>query len=376
MILSGNTSRALTWGGRFAVLALAAALLPLLPTWAEPPKGERQETTANDGDQGQVFNFWMGYFSESGDAARSDSPAAIAAPRTLRQALAQQIEAAQDEVELLQAQLDAKRAQLQAAKIELDSATKQLARLRRSSGVPEVAAAAEGKINTMRAQVVIKEAELKEPEIRLKQARRRLEKLREQAARADGKRQTGQAQQGRNGNSEARHKGLEARLAIAQSDLEMWEERAAWSARMAKRGLVTEPQAKADAAKLRAAKTTYDKLREELHSSANKDADKEKRLADLEKKLDALMKEIESLRRELKRPQSALPPGQPFNVNPFAEGQPYQIVPAPKVPGSAVPNPEFKVVPYDPTRPNPKYADPRDTPTVPLKPPTGEPRQH
>ena len=44
MILCDTPARALTWGGFFTVLALAAVLLPLLPTWAEPATGERAGT--------------------------------------------------------------------------------------------------------------------------------------------------------------------------------------------------------------------------------------------------------------------------------------------------------------------------------------------
>src|SRR5207248_4993938 len=59
-------------------------------------------------------------------------------------------------------------------------------------------------------------------------------------------------------------KDIEGRIAIAKSDLEMWEERAAWSARMSKRNYVTASQAQADAARLQSAKLALQKVEEEL----------------------------------------------------------------------------------------------------------------
>lgn len=40
MILKGKTPRALTWLGVLGVIAVAALLLPLVPTWAQAPRGE------------------------------------------------------------------------------------------------------------------------------------------------------------------------------------------------------------------------------------------------------------------------------------------------------------------------------------------------
>jgi beta-lactamase regulating signal transducer with metallopeptidase domain len=45
MIMRGATPRRLSWAGGLAVLTLAAALLPLLPTWAQTPAGDRATDT-------------------------------------------------------------------------------------------------------------------------------------------------------------------------------------------------------------------------------------------------------------------------------------------------------------------------------------------
>lgn len=59
---------------------------------------------------------------------------------------------------------------------------------------------------------------------------------------------------------------IEGRLMMARSDLAMWEERAAWSARMAKPGrrYVTASQSQADEARLKSARIALSKVEEEL----------------------------------------------------------------------------------------------------------------
>jgi beta-lactamase regulating signal transducer with metallopeptidase domain len=391
MILRGTPSRTLTWGGLFAVLALAAGLLPWLPTWAEPPKSETQAPVARDDNAGRVYNLVAQVLDKPGPR-----------PATQAQTLAEQIEAAQDEVELLEVQLEAKRAQLKAATMELQDADNHMRVLQRAGGgVPfTTIQKAQSQVTTLRAQILVKEAELKEPEVRLRQAQRRLTKLRQQAVPpANRNKPAGQAdKKGQKDGYEAKRKGtveradLLDRLYMARSDVEMLEERAAWSARMAKRGFITEAEAHADAERLKAAKADIQKLELDLQIrdtiSRRKDApgtsaparapqarpsdakqsENQKRLEKLETQLDKLIKELEALRRELRQPQSKLPvPAQPFvGPNP---GQLYHFVPSPTLPpGSPIPNPEYKVVPYDPSRPNPKNTDPRSTPTIPLMP--------
>ncbi|MBY0233271.1 MAG: hypothetical protein K2W96_28660 [Gemmataceae bacterium] len=59
---------------------------------------------------------------------------------------------------------------------------------------------------------------------------------------------------------------IEGRIKIAESDLGMWEERAAWSARMSKPGrrYVTTAQAQADEARLKSAQIALQKVQEEM----------------------------------------------------------------------------------------------------------------
>jgi multidrug resistance efflux pump len=66
------------------------------------------------------------------------------------------------------------------------------------------------------------------------------------------------------GDYEFKKKDYLGQLAIAQSDLEMWEERAAWSKRMAKRKVVTESQAQSDSARLQSARIALEKVQEQL----------------------------------------------------------------------------------------------------------------
>lgn len=58
MIMRGTTPRARTWGGAFAVLALAGLLLPLVPSWGQTPRGgggeeERKAPAAGRPDDAQ-----------------------------------------------------------------------------------------------------------------------------------------------------------------------------------------------------------------------------------------------------------------------------------------------------------------------------------
>jgi len=59
-------------------------------------------------------------------------------------------------------------------------------------------------------------------------------------------------------------KDILGRIETAKSDLESWKDRAAWSARMVKKGLMSKVQAEADQSKLEAAQFALQKVQEEL----------------------------------------------------------------------------------------------------------------
>jgi multidrug efflux pump subunit AcrA (membrane-fusion protein) len=57
---------------------------------------------------------------------------------------------------------------------------------------------------------------------------------------------------------------LQGRLSLAESDLEMWRDRVAWTERMVKKGFLSPGQSRAEEAHLESARLDLDKLREEL----------------------------------------------------------------------------------------------------------------
>jgi HlyD family secretion protein len=81
-------------------------------------------------------------------------------------------------------------------------------------------------------------------------------------------------------------KDIEGRMEMAKSDLEMWEERAAWSARMSQPGrrYVTASQAQADHARMVSAKLALAKVEEEMRVLEN--YTKEAKVKDLQGKVD------------------------------------------------------------------------------------------
>jgi hypothetical protein len=205
MILQGRTSRRLSWWGAPAVL-LGVALLPLLPTWAEPPRPPaadapaRTEAPVGDGhDQAvQRLRRLQGFCTQC-HVAEAHQPVALAEgkwnqlhaeavmmwdqlnasrPGTDR---AEQIQAARDEVELLQAELEVKKAQLEVAREAARGAATHWGRLRdqalRGAVSSEVLAQAEREATGAQAQVRVKEAELKVDMVKLRQAERRLAAL-------------------------------------------------------------------------------------------------------------------------------------------------------------------------------------------------------
>jgi multidrug efflux pump subunit AcrA (membrane-fusion protein) len=59
------------------------------------------------------------------------------------------------------------------------------------------------------------------------------------------------------------YQDVQGRLALAESDLEMWRDRVAWTERMVKKGFVSPGQARVEEARLQSAGLDFDKLQEE-----------------------------------------------------------------------------------------------------------------
>lgn len=141
MIMKGQTPRALSWLGAFTLLALAAMLLPWLPTWGQSPR----EPAAAPG-----FN-----------------------PEDVRRAT--------DEVEILANQVELKKALVRKAEAGRNiarSSSDQTARLEGRRVVSgEESAKARALLEIAEADVDVAKAELRESELRLTQARRRLAAL-------------------------------------------------------------------------------------------------------------------------------------------------------------------------------------------------------
>jgi bla regulator protein blaR1 len=202
MILRGTPSRTLTWGGLLLVVGLAAILLPLWPTWAEPPgpaqppvapstesKPERAAAppalpaAADEKPAGPLPRTGKGrpvrVEEEEEDRPKPKQPPALAGER------GSQVQDLQDEIELLEAKLDVKKAELVAAEKALSAAMARLDRIKKLSATGAISmeelTRAQGDVDTLEAQLLVSKAGLKEPEVRLKQARRRLERLRGRA---------------------------------------------------------------------------------------------------------------------------------------------------------------------------------------------------
>jgi multidrug efflux pump subunit AcrA (membrane-fusion protein) len=65
------------------------------------------------------------------------------------------------------------------------------------------------------------------------------------------------------GDYEQNRKDVQSRLSMAESDLEMWRDRAAWSESMVRKGYVNSGQARADQSHLESARVAVDKIQEE-----------------------------------------------------------------------------------------------------------------
>ena len=70
-----------------------------------------------------------------------------------------------------------------------------------------------------------------------------------------------------------RARAMLTQLTLAESDVDAWKDRVAWSERMARKGFLSEQQLKADRLRLRLAEVTLDKARRELQSILPKSKD-------------------------------------------------------------------------------------------------------
>jgi hypothetical protein len=192
MIMGGTTPRMLPRLGFLAILILAAGLLPLTPSWAEPQISDDSSTPAASertgeesakpkvaqsqpkGDQPDKPNVGKG----SLEGPRSAKPKAGSGKSPTKPSSSDLSDAAREELELLQVQLDAKKAEVQEAtarlvqgKVELDRLTRLQPQNLVSSGE---LARARSEVEVLTARLVGKEAQLREAEIRLRYAQRRL----------------------------------------------------------------------------------------------------------------------------------------------------------------------------------------------------------
>jgi beta-lactamase regulating signal transducer with metallopeptidase domain len=194
MILNQQTPKGLSPLGLVAFVALAMALLPLLPRWsqAQPPPVEKPSAPLVADDE------------PSPVPAAPAAPPAPAAPAVVPRPPAtvsaspyyaivgrgsgspEDVEAAQDEVELLKAQLESRKADVLEAEAllhkgrrHLDS-QERLAKQRATS--QEDLEQARSEVAVLEARLRGKQALLHEGELRLKQASRRLTRLRQAPA--------------------------------------------------------------------------------------------------------------------------------------------------------------------------------------------------
>jgi beta-lactamase regulating signal transducer with metallopeptidase domain len=187
MILRGNPSHSLTWGGLLAVLGLAA-LLPLWPTWAQPSRaegpGDNTDSATTERQAGEKPAAGRAVEAPPASGTPKVPPPVAAAPKekpATDRERDEQIQSVRDDVELLEAQFEVKQAQIKAAKIALDRSRQRRIKVEsayRSGTVPEATLLqAQQEEANLEAELLVKEAELKEPEVRRKQAGRRLDQL-------------------------------------------------------------------------------------------------------------------------------------------------------------------------------------------------------
>jgi bla regulator protein BlaR1 len=195
MIMRGTTPRALSAFGLFIVLGLAAAVLPLLPTWAQteprldqPPAAVAQPVPpeATDPHADFITGLYPAYvesrlrLDEPEDAQTRVPVPEVPRPATTPQ-LAEEIQKARDEIELLAVQRQIKQAQLrgaQAGTVRLRNKIQRAQQLAKNGGVSATEVDdAKAELEAQEAAIQVKEAELKEADVRLRQAARRLTAL-------------------------------------------------------------------------------------------------------------------------------------------------------------------------------------------------------
>lgn len=91
-------------------------------------------------------------------------------------------------------------------------------------------------------------------------------------------------------------KDIEGRTKVAESDLDMWRDRAAWSERMMKKGYFTATQAQAEQSRLKSARIALDKVREEFR--VLEDYTKKRTETDLKSKLEEAKRALDRTRTQ------------------------------------------------------------------------------
>jgi hypothetical protein len=184
MIMRGTTPRGLSAAGSFAVLALAAILLPLHPTWARTAQGP-QDAGGQQPPGGTAAT--AGRFSGPADGdVNNGAPAGLIAGDDASldrgRMEGRRVEDAQDDVDLLRAQLELRVAERREAEALLHQARTDAERVRRNDKNGAVSREQVERANTelqvQQARLAAKDAQIKEAELRLKQAERRLARLR------------------------------------------------------------------------------------------------------------------------------------------------------------------------------------------------------
>jgi beta-lactamase regulating signal transducer with metallopeptidase domain len=184
MILQRPCPRTLSGAGLIVVLGLAVLLLPLIPTWAGPQAGERDEVSVAPPAARPVPERPARAAAPVRGKEVPADPAGEAGSRPAQETPSAQpagaaaLDELRAEVEVREAQLAAKRAQLDAAQAALRYAEQVLARLltlhKRQAVTQEEVDQAQAQREARKADVEVSRANLRETEVRLVQARRRL----------------------------------------------------------------------------------------------------------------------------------------------------------------------------------------------------------
>lgn len=185
MIVSGTASRSLGIAGRLAILGLGVLLLPLLPSWAQQPRGSRTPDSGDVRREPPRGGFESSDPGPGAPGGRSGMHLSAGGP------LAEQMRDAQEEIELLHAQLSARGAEVQAARLIVKQAEQQHARqeqlVKAGTLRQEEAEQARTAIAIQEAALRTKEAQLKETELRVRQAERRFKAMHDQIQSIEGR---------------------------------------------------------------------------------------------------------------------------------------------------------------------------------------------